>query len=203
MLYFVGGRSNYTYSLLFGINAASGEEFQSQVPASLQQDVRAMIYSLTVVAGVVYVDVSVPPPADTTPAVARKGTAYLDTYNGSNGAFLARYEQTPGTSFIYSRYPLHLIQNLIVFGMMNAGSSVDYNLVAFNTTTKTRAWFVHIRYPDYAADFLQVANDVIYLNVGTHLYAYSLAGKLLHDYTIPVSNIDQGPAYGPFISIVA
>ena len=58
-------------------------------------------------------------------------------------------------------------------------------------------------YPDYTADFLQVANDVIYLNVGVHLYAYSLTGKLLRDYVIPVSNIDPGPAYGPFISVVA
>lgn len=203
MLYFVGGRSNDTSSLLFGINEARGEVFQSQVPASWQQDVRAIIYSLTVVDGVVYVDVSVPAPADITPTVVRKGTAYLYTYNGTNGAFLARYEQTPGTSFLYSRYPLHLLQNLIVFGMMNAGSIVDYNLVAFNTTTKTRAWSVHIGYPDYAADFLQVANDVVYLNVGAHLYAYSLTGKLLHDYVIPVSNIDQGQAYGPFISVVA
>jgi outer membrane protein assembly factor BamB len=203
MLYFVGGQSNHTSSLLFGINEARTEEFQSQVPASGQQDVRGILYSLTVVDGVVYVDVSVPPPADITPTVVRKGTAYLYTYNGSNGAFLARYEQTPDTSFLSSRYPLHLLQNLIVFGMMNAGSPVDYSLVAFNTTTKTRAWSVHIGYPDYAADFLQVANNVIYLNVGAHLYAYSRTGTLLHDYVIPVSNIDHGPAYGPFISVVA
>lgn len=197
MLYFVGYRSNETASLLFGINAASGEEFQNLVPASEPQDVIPMIYNLTVVDGVVYVDVSVPL------AAASKGTAYLYTYNASNGAFLARYEQTPDTSFLYSRYPLHSVQHLIVSGMMTSGSTVEYDLVAFSTTTKTRAWSVPVGYPDYAADFLQVANDIIYLNVGAHLYAYSLTGKLLHEYLIPVSNIDQGPAYGPFISVVA
>jgi outer membrane protein assembly factor BamB len=203
MLYFVGGRNNDTDSLLFGINEARGEEFQSQVPVSEPQDIRAMIYSLAVVNGVVYVNVSLPPSIDSTPTVTRKGTAYLYTYNGSTGTFLARYEQTPDTSFLYSRYPLHLLQHLIVFGMMEAGGTAEYDLVAFNTTTKTRAWSVPIGYPNYAADFLQVANDVIYLNVGVHVYAYSPSGKLLRDYVIPVSNIDQGPAYGPFISVVA
>lgn len=207
MLYFVGSRSNDPNSLLFGINTVSGEEFQSPVPASEQQDIRGMIYSLTVVDGVVYVDVSIPPtistPVVVTPTVVGKGTAYLYTYNASNGAFLARYKQTPGTSFIYSRYPLHRIQNLIVFGMMKAGGTVEYDLVAFNTTTKTRAWSVPIEYPDYAADFLQVANGVIYLNIGAHLYAYSLTGKLLRDYVIPIARIDLGPTYGPFISVVA
>ena len=197
MLYFVSYRSNETGSLLFGINAASGEEFQSQVPDSEPQDVRPTIYSLTMVDGVVYVDVSVPL------TVVSKEAAYLYTYNASNGAFLARYEQTQDTSFLYSRYPLQHIQHLIVFGMTKAGSTAEYDLVAFNTTTKTRAWSVPVEYPDYAADFLQVANNVIYLNVGTHLYAYSLTGKLLRDYVIPVSNIDRGPAYGPFFSVVA
>ncbi|HJT55314.1 MAG TPA: PQQ-binding-like beta-propeller repeat protein [Ktedonobacteraceae bacterium] len=203
MLYFVGSRSNEPNSLLFGINAVNGEDFQSQVPVSEPQDVRALNYNLTVVNGVVYVNVSLPPSIDSTPTVMRKGTAYLYTYNGSNGAFLARYQQTPGTSFIYSRYPLHLIGPLVVFGMVNAGDIATYDLVAFNTTTKTRAWSVPIQYPDYAADFLQVANGVIYLNVGAHLYAYSLTGKLLRDYVIPVSHIDYGPAYGPFISVMA
>ncbi len=190
-LYFVGSGSSDTGNVLFGINAAGGEEFQSQIPFSQQPGVKATLYSLTVVNGVVYVDVSVP------------SLAYLYAFNASNGTFLARYEQMPDTAFLYSRYPLHSVQHLIVFAMMSNSGTIKYDLVAFNTTTKTRAWSVPVEeYPNDAADFLQVANDVIYLNVGAHVYVYSLSGKLLRDYVIPVSSAVQGSAYGPFIAVV-
>lgn len=175
VMYQHGGGSQFW---LFTIDTTNGNETWHVIPALAN-------FSPTVVDGVVYVQGFTGHSAD------------LYAYTAENGTFLRDYPQRLNTEYLYPPLPA---QNLVIFCQVNGsypGSLYGADLVAFNTTTRTPAWSVHMGYPNTASD-LQVANNIIYVPGDSHIFAYTAAGKLAHDYNIQAQTGGGGEATWDF-----